>query len=162
MTVSEIMVKMIEYSNGNTHDINHLMKVYGFAKIIGEQEKLSLHEQTTLEVAAIIHDIACPLCREKYGNTNGKYQEIEGTVLAREFLKETGLPEDIIERVVFLVGHHHTLEGISGLDYQILIEADYLVNADESHYSEDNIRNMMTKVFKTKTGIELLKSIYSV
>lgn len=162
MTVSEIMLKMIDYSNGNLHDINHFMKVYAFAKTIGEQENLSPKEQTTLEIAAIVHDIACPLCREKYGNTNGKYQELEGMNLTRDFLKDTHLPEDLIERVIFLVGHHHTLTDISGMDYQILIEADYLVNADESQYSKENIHNMMTKVFKTQTGITLLKSVYGV
>jgi len=46
-------------------------------------------------LAAIVHDIACPLCRIKYGNTNGKVQEVEGA------------------------------------DYQILLEADFIVNADE-------------------------------
>ena len=30
--------------------------------------------------------------------------------------------------------HHHTYTGVDGIDYQILLEADYLVNADESHY----------------------------
>ncbi|MFR1449740.1 MAG: hypothetical protein ACLSXC_05920 [Beduini sp.] len=38
-----------------------------------------------LEIAAITHDIACPLCRQKYGNTNGKYQEQEGLILVEEF-----------------------------------------------------------------------------
>ncbi len=61
----------------------------------------------------------------------------------------------------YLVGHHHTLDNIEGMDYQILIEADYIVNADESSYSKDNIKNVMEKVFKTKTGIALLKSIYN-
>ena len=32
-----------------------------------------------------IHDIACPLCREKYGNTNGKHQEEESTTLVEAF-----------------------------------------------------------------------------
>lgn len=32
MTVSEIMQKMIAFSNGNRHDINHLLKVWGYAK----------------------------------------------------------------------------------------------------------------------------------
>ena len=34
-----------------------------------------------------------------------------------------------IARVAYLVGHHHTLRGIDGIDYQILIEADYIANA---------------------------------
>jgi hypothetical protein len=39
------MKKMILYSNGNTHDINHFMKVYGYAKMIGECEHLAAKEQ---------------------------------------------------------------------------------------------------------------------
>ena len=105
MNVSQIMCKMIAYSQGNHHDINHLMKVYAYARTIGVCEGVSRREQEIIEIAAILHDIACPLCREKYGNTNGKYQEKEGTVLAREFLADCGLPEDMAERIVYLVGH---------------------------------------------------------
>jgi len=36
-------------------------------------------EQKVIEIAAIIFDISCPLCREKYGNTDGKLQEKEGS-----------------------------------------------------------------------------------
>lgn len=160
MKISEVIVKMIDYSNGNLHDINHFMKVYSYAKTIGECENLDENTQTILETAAIVHDIACPLCREKYGNTNGTYQEKEGEILTAEFLKDTGYSKEFIDRIVYLVGHHHTLKDINGLDYQILIEADYLVNADESNYSKENITNTLEKVFKTKTGITLLKSMY--
>jgi HD superfamily phosphodiesterase len=160
MMVSEIAAKMIEYSKANLHDINHFMKVYAYAKVIGECESLDKNTQTVLEVAAIVHDIACPLCREKYGNTNGKYQEKEGVILVAEFLKDTGYSEEFINRVIFLVGHHHTLKGISGLDYQILVEADYIVNADESNNSKANINTVKDTIFKTPTGIALLKSIY--
>lgn len=162
MTVAEITKKMIEYSNGNLHDINHFMKVYGYAKTISECENIDKDTKEILEVAALLHDIACPLCREKYGNTNGKYQEEEGKILTAEFLKDTGYSEEFINRVVYLVGHHHTLTNIEGMDYQILIEADYLVNADESSYSKENIKNMLEKVFKTSTGSELLKSMYGI
>lgn len=162
MKVAEIITKMIDYSNGNLHDISHFMKVYGYAKTIGECENLDENTQKVLETAAIVHDIACPLCREKYGNTNGAYQEKEGEILTAEFLKDTGHSQEFINRVVYLVGHHHTIKDIKGLDYQILIEADYLVNADESGYSKENIKNTMEKVFKTETGISLLKSIYGV
>ncbi|MPM33972.1 hypothetical protein SDC9_80553 [bioreactor metagenome] len=160
MNVSEITTMMIKYSNGNLHDINHFMKVYAYAKTIGECEQLDRKTQTVLEVTAILHDIACPLCREKYGNTNGQYQEKEGAILAGEFLKDSGYSDEFIDRVTFLVGHHHTLKDIAGMDYQILIEADYLVNADESNYSEANIRNVMKRIFRTEAGISLLKSIY--
>lgn len=160
MKIAEVAVKMIEYSNGNLHDINHFLKVYAFAKIIGEQEELPQEQLEPLEIAALVHDIACPLCREKYGNTNGKLQESEGESLARDFLRLQGLPVELTDRVVFLVAHHHTYTEVKGMDYQVLLEADYLVNACESGYSEENIRNALSKLFKTKTGSELLKSLY--
>ncbi len=158
--VSEIMAKMIAYSNGNLHDINHLLKVHGYARTIGILEGLNEEMQRTLEVAAILHDIACPLCREKYGNTNGKHQEIEGEKLTYEFLKSFDLDADFINRVAYLVGHHHTLTQIDGLDYQILIEADYIVNAGESQHPEDKINNVINQVFKTCSGKALIESIY--
>ena len=83
MNISQIMEKMIAFSNGNLHDMNHLMCVWTYAKTIGELEGLDRRTQETLEIAAITHDIACPLCREKYGNTNGKRQEEEGGPLVR-------------------------------------------------------------------------------
>lgn len=160
MGVSEIMVKMIEYAKGNLHDINHFMKVYAYAKTIAECEKVTSDERKTVEIAAIIHDIACPLCREKYGNTDGKLQEKEGAVLAEQFLQGTGLPDEMAERIVFLVAHHHTLQGVCGIDYRILLEADYLVNADESGYRKSDIINVRDRIFQTATGKRLLQSVF--
>ena len=162
MNISEIMKEMIQYSDGNLHDISHFLKVHGYAETIGKCEGLDPETQKILEIAAILHDIACPLCRRKYGNTDGKHQESEGMILAREFLSDKGLTEAENDRIIFLVGHHHTLRDIEGDDYQILIEADYLVNADESSCSRENIQNFQKEIFRTKTGTELLKSIYCI
>jgi uncharacterized protein len=160
MTISEIMKQMIFLSDGNTHDISHFLKVHAYARLIGESEGLDASTLYTLEAAALLHDIACPLCREKYGNTNGKKQELEGMPLARAFFHGTDVPDGDAERVVYLVGHHHTVKPVDGIDYQILLEADYLVNADESRYSAENIRSAEQQLFRTKTGTALLRSIY--
>lgn len=160
MKTEEIAQKMISYSEGNIHDINHFLKVWSYARIIGIQEKLDEHTQRILETAALVHDIACPLCREKYGNTDGKYQEQEGIPLTQSFLAECGCDRDVIDRVAYLVGHHHTYTNVSGMDHQILLEADFLVNADESSMSVPGIENMLNKVFKTQTGKSLLTNMY--
>lgn len=65
---------------------------------------LDADTQFVLEAAAITHEIACPLCRKKYGNTNGKYQEKEGVPLVREFLADTGMTAAQIDRVFYRVG----------------------------------------------------------
>ena len=63
MTIAQIMEKMIAFSEGNIHDITHLSCVWTYAKTIGELERLDADTQFILEVAAITHDIACPLCK---------------------------------------------------------------------------------------------------
>ena len=58
-TVSQVMEKMIAFSDGNIHDIDHLIRVWTYAKTIGDLEGLDADTQYVLEVAAITHDIAC-------------------------------------------------------------------------------------------------------
>ena len=160
MSIAQLLEKMIDYSAGNIHDIDHLIRVWTYAKTIGELEGLDANAQFILETAAITHDIACPLCREKYGNTNGKRQEEEGGPLVRSFLADAGLPGDQVDRVAYLVSHHHTYTDIDGIDYQILIEADYIVNASESGYSPENRKNFLEEHMKTESGKRLLRSTF--
>ena len=160
MTIAEITMRMIAYPGATRHDINHLLKVHAFAKLIAERENVGADALRTIEAAALMHDIAIPLCREKYGSTAGKLQEREGMERVRDFFRGPDAEDALIGRVTYLVGHHHTYEGVDGLDYQILLEADYLVNADESGYSRENILHMRDTVFQTKTGTALLESIY--
>lgn len=159
MTIAQILEKMIAFSAGNIHDIDHLIRVWTYARTIGELEGLDPETQRILEIAAITHDIACPLCREKYGNTNGKRQEEEGAPMVAAFLADCGLTDAQIARVAYLVGHHHTLHGIDGIDYQILIEADYIANASESGYSRENVENFLTKIMRTDSGRRLARAV---
>ncbi len=159
MNISEIMEKMIAFSDGNIHDIDHFLRVWSYAKTIGELENLDTMTQYILEAAAIVHDIACPLCREKYGNTNGKLQETEGARMVCEFFAGTGLSTEQIDRIAFLVGHHHTYTGVDGLDYQILLEADYIANASENGYSSKNVSNFIEKIMRTASGKRLARLV---
>ena len=162
MTVSEILEKMIAFSEGNIHDIDHLIRVWTYAKTIGELEGLAPKKQVVLEIAAITHDIACPLCREKYGSTNGKYQEREGEPMVRTFLADTDMSAEQIDRIAWLVAHHHTFSDIDGLDYQILVEADYIANASENGYSRENVTNFMAKIMRTESGKRILTAVMGV
>ena len=154
--------KMIDFSNGNIHDIDHFIRVWTYARTIAEMEGLDAETQAVLEVAAITHDIACPLCREKYGDTNGKHQEAEGVPMVRDFLRGTGLTETQIHRVAFLVGHHHTFTDVHGSDYQILLEADYIANASENGYERRNVENFINRIMWTESGKALAKAVFCV
>ena len=160
MIKAQMIQAMVEFYGGSTHDVEHFLKVYGYASTIGKLEGLDEWTQDVLEMTAIVHDISCPLCREKYGSTNGKNQEWESEAILRPFLVPFRLPEDMLERIVFLVCHHHTYDGVDGLDWQILLEADYLVNARESVYSLEAIRTFRENIARTAAGKQLIDTIY--
>ena len=160
MIVAAATKKMIRFYRGNIHDVSHFLKVYALAKTIGELEGLAPQVQETLGLAAVVHDISCPLCREKYGNTNGKKQELESPPLIEEFFSDFPIAPETVQRISWIVAHHHTYGLSDDLDYQILLEADYLVNAGESGYSAESVQSALQKIFRTKTGSELLSSLY--
>ena len=160
ISIAKILKEMIKVSKGNTHDIDHFIRVWTYAKTIAELEEVDEKTKYIIEVASITHDIACPLCREKYGNTNGKNQEIEGEILVNDFLSNLLVDTNVIERVKYLVAHHHSFNDINGIDYQILIEADYIANAIENKYSKENITNFSNKFIKTKSAKEIIESIF--
>ena len=152
--------KMIDYEAGSPHRINHFLKVYGFAKAIGELEGLEEEDQLILEIASLMHDIGIKPSLEKYGSAEGKYQELEGPIIAKKIFEGLSLGDKIEDRVSFLIGHHHSYDDIRGLDYQILVEADFLVNIFEGEYSQDRIRTIEETIFKTATGKKFLDRLF--
>lgn len=160
MIVSEAIEKMIAFYKGNLHDINHFMKVWAYAKTIGELEGLDAHTQEVLELAAVIHDIACPLCREKYGKAPGTLQELESPPLVAEFFDGLPAAAEDVERISWLAAHHHTYTDVDGLDHRILLEADYIVNAAENAFPRSSTESAKKTVFRTASGIRLLDSIF--
>ena len=107
MKIQDLMVAMMVYDQGDTKRIQHFVKVYEFARMIGIMENLDEKTQFILESAAIVHDIGIHISEQKYGSSSGKYQEIEGPAEAEKLLAELGYPTDVTERVCYLVGHHH-------------------------------------------------------
>ena len=83
-----------------------------------------------------------------------------GVSLAWAFFIDCGLSKEEIDRVSYLVGHHHTFSNIDGIDYQILIEADYIANAAESGYTKSSIENALSKIIKTKSATQLILSMF--
>ena len=46
------------------------------------------------------------------------------------------------------------------MDFQILVEADFLVNLYEENSSKSSIFSVESKIFKTETGKEFLENLF--
>ena len=156
----ELMLKMIEFDAGDPRRVQHFVKVASFARTIGLGEGLDADTRLTLEAAAIVHDIGIRPSEEKYGDSSGKHQEELGPEPARRMLAEIGFDAARCERVAYLVGHHHTYTNIDGIDYQVLVEADFLVNLFENGSSAEAVRSAGEKIFRTATGKRILDAMF--
>lgn len=156
----KLILEMIEYDKGNPWMIQHFIKVHEFSRILGVMEGLDEKTLETLEVSAIVHDIGIKAAKEKYGQSNGKLQEKEGPPFAERMLEKIGYDNELIERVSYLVAHHHTYNDIDGLDYQILVEADFLVNLYEEESSLESVKSTYEKIFRTQSGKEMCRQLF--
>ena len=158
----KLLMAAIEYDKGDARRIQHFIKVHSFAKLIGEKEKLSDEMMKTLEAAAILHDIGIHEGERLYGRNDGEIQQKLGPDIAKEILQSVGGYEDVTERVMYLIAHHHTYTGIDGKDLQILIEADFIVNLYEDNASEKAVRNAYERIFVTESGKRILRESFGI
>ncbi|MBQ4050204.1 MAG: HD domain-containing protein [Oscillospiraceae bacterium] len=153
--IPKAAMAMADYDAGHPARISHFMKVWAYARTIGQLENLDRRTQLILELAALTHDIGIRNSLEKYGDCSGEHQQIEGPPGAAEMLSSLGYPKEIVDRVCWLIAHHHIYHEMTSPDYQILVEADLLVNFEEGNLPADD------SLFRTVAGKALFKNMFS-
>ena len=158
--IDRLAQAMMELFRGDAEQIQHFVKVYTYAGWIAKWEGLDGETCERIAAAALTHDIGIKPAREKYGSSAGALQEQEGPAVAEPMLKGIGFEPEMIERICYLIGHHHTYTEIDGIDYQILVEADFLVNFQEGNQPVSAIRQVCETLFRTTAGKQMLCEIY--
>lgn len=147
----------LQLYRGDAKRIQHFIKVNAFANIIARGEGVGEDVRERISVAAYVHDIGIHESEKKYGSPDGKYQEKEGPAIAAKLLEECGADKAATARVCEMIAHHHTYTGIDGLDLQILIEADFIVNCYEDDLPKGSVERVLERIFKTESGKRLLR-----
>jgi hypothetical protein len=70
--------------------------------------------------------------------------------------------EEMAEEICDIIGHHHSPREEETLNFQILYEADWLVNIEEDGISKvrEKVEKIIKKAFKTATGKDLAKRMF--
>jgi hypothetical protein len=144
------------------HYVDHALKVTGFAEEIMAGEAIDEpFFANVIRLAGIFHDVGIPVAMIKHGTSAGPLQEREGEPIAHELMAELGVRRDIAERVAYIVGKHHTREAVDGLDFQVIWEADALVNIPNGWGRRDygcTFAELVDANFRTKTGSDLINA----
>jgi HD superfamily phosphodiesterase len=142
--------------------IEHTLKVLSRAEEIASGEGLGeAFIENVVVLGSVFHDIGIPEALQKHGSMDAAYQEKEGPPVARRIMEEMGVRPDILERVCYIVGNHHTAKRVDGMDFQAIWEADFIVNVDEKNITLDpeKVDIEVKDNIKTKTGRKLVAEV---
>jgi hypothetical protein len=159
----ELKSEAIEGMKGyfaNERFVVHTLKVLDQAEKIVEGESIQGgFTRGVITLASIYHDIGIPESQRKYSSIDAPYQEKEGPAVARELMGKIGVRPDGLERVCFIVGAHHTKREVDGIDFQIIWEADFIVNIEEKNlvFEKKDLPAAIEENVSTPTGKKLAR-----
>ncbi len=155
-----VALAMIQENEGDRKRIEHSMKVFSYAQTLGVLEGLEPETQQILEITALLHDIGIHISEQKYNSSASSYQELEGPTVAGEILRKMQLSRHVVDRICYIISRHHTYSAIDGPDFQLLVEADFLVNSVEDMMTESQILSFSQKYFQSNSGKYFLKLLF--
>lgn len=156
--LGRLIEQMVAWDSESHERVAHNLRVFGFALAIAEGEGMVGDAFDATVAAAVVHDAGIRPALEKYGSSDGKYQEKEGGEPAARMLRAAGYDEPMIGIIRELVEHHHTYKPVLGPEHQVLLEADLLVNMDDSN--EEARHGAAPSIFRTKTGLILYNELF--
>lgn len=153
--LKNIVPLMIQFNAGDPKSIHHFMKAYSFAKAICEEEGITGDTANIIEIASLVHDIGIKI-------EDDRDAEYEGAHISDMLLINIGYPREVVSRVHYLVEHHKIYDDIDALDYQVLVEATFLVNAFDDKLDKESIKIVRDTVFKTNAGKKYLTDMFNI
>lgn len=149
-----VAIEMKRYFGSDFKRIGHASRVALYAERIAREEGGNM---AVILCSAYLHDIGIHEAERKFGSTAAKYQEEEGPEVARKILSSLAAPEDMIEEICDIVGHHHHPKEEETLNFKVVYDADIIANIEDRHkenpFSEDKLEDLLHKSFLTDTAI---------
>jgi predicted metal-dependent HD superfamily phosphohydrolase len=158
--IGKVTAGMIDFFGKDRQRIAHALKVYAYAAAIAELEQLSPEERELIAMAALLHDVGIKIAEATYGSCTARQQEELGPDAAADILSTLDVPQTVIDRVKFLIAHHHSPAAGEDIDFRILLEADFLVNFEEENLPLSSVEPTAQKHFRTKSGLSMLRTMF--
>jgi HD superfamily phosphodiesterase len=125
----KIIKLLTDFFENDYRRIQHAVDVLHYAENI--MQKADEYDRDVVIAAALLHDVGIKPSETELGYNNGKTQEQYGPPVVRELLTRIGFPPDKLQKVVDIVGNHHSPSRFDYSELAILKEADRIVNRQE-------------------------------
>lgn len=162
--VQQTMKRMIDYYAAcDSTQIAHTLCVHEYTRMLAMRERYDERKRGLLEIAALLHDIGCPSAKWKYGDSLPIHQQQEGMCIAADWFASdpSWLDTQEAQWVVDVVGAHHNAVQAEVLGFEVLYEADLIVNLFEGYYPVDYADVYYHKMVRTKSGKQLFRQLFA-
>jgi hypothetical protein len=149
-----VSIAMRKYFGNDARRIQHALDVAEHAEAIGKKQKNG--DMMVIMAAALLHDIGIKNAEMKYNSSSAKYQHSEGPPVAEKILNDLKAPQELIEEVCDIIGHHHSPRTEETINFKVLYDADLIVNLAELYqekaHSLEQLEKTVTSAFMTEAG----------
>jgi ribosomal protein S27E len=142
-----IAISMRRYFGNDSRRIKHAEDVAKHAEVIGLAQDDA--DMMVVMASAYLHDIGIKNAEMKYNSSSAKYQHREGPPVARQILEELKAPEELIEEVTDIIGHHHWPREEETINFKVLYDADLIVNMEELYLEKPHSRQQLDRLLKS-------------
>jgi hypothetical protein len=166
-TEARLLEALAQFFGKDRERTQHAYKVYSYTKCIAGCEAFSETERLDAVYASILHDVGIKIGEERFGKCSQRQQEEFGPPEAHKILEPLGVDADRIERISWIIGHHHQPKlvtespGRENRAFCALIEADFIVNLEEGSIPLSDLPHIREAYFTTPTGRGLLDAAFS-
>lgn len=151
-----VSIAMRKYFGEDARRIQHALDVTGHAEAMGKEQKDG--DMMVIMAAALLHDIGIKNAELKYNSSSAKYQHIEGPPVAEEILAGLKAPQELIDEVCDIIGHHHSPRAEETVNFKVLYDADLIVNTAELYreraHTQQQLEKIVSSSFMTEAGAQ--------
>ena len=140
--------------------IDHALRVLDHAEALLAETPEA--DADVVRAAALMHDFGIREAERRHGRCDGPLQEEYGPALVRRALERVGLAPDKTREVCRIVARHHSPPRRARVNFRILYESDWLVNAAEIPAPASNperVESFIRKNFRTAAGLRRARAV---
>jgi HD superfamily phosphodiesterase len=155
-----VAIEMKRYFKTDFKRIGHATRVARYAERIGKDEG---GKMAVILIAAYLHDIGIPESEKKYNSSAAGYHEQEGPAVARGIMEKLTAPEELMDEVCEIIGHHHHPKEDESLNFKVVYDADLITNLEEDLKEKkidvEKIKKIIDTAFLTPGGREQARKV---
>jgi predicted HD phosphohydrolase len=155
-----VAIEMKRYFGSDFKRIGHASRVALYAERIARNEGGNM---AVILCSAYLHGIGIHEAERKHDSTAPKYQEVEGTEIARKILTTLSAPDEMVDEICYIIGHHKPGENES-TNFKAVYDADIIAKIEDQHkekpYSEEKLEELIQGSFLTQTALLEARRIF--